>query len=212
MAALECEFEEVLGDQQHFLVNWILICIICTIHHYTTNTHSILIIPFKKVVKHHEAHSHEKNTFLPCFLPIFPSLPMFAQCHCAATVIGVVGQSPTRRRRAAGECPGLGCLQLWRTATDSEGRTDHVRRALVRVGGWMDKRGILKGFKGIDPPFFLLDYVICHYHSLSGLWFGTMEFYDFPFSWDQLGMSSSQLTKSIIFQRGGEKPPTTYSW
>ena len=26
----------------------------------------------------------------------------------------------------------------------------------------------------------------------------------------QLGISSSQLTKSIIFQRGGEKPPTRY--
>ena len=28
----------------------------------------------------------------------------------------------------------------------------------------------------------------------------------------QLGMSSSQLTKSIIFQRGGLKPPTSQGW
>ena len=32
--------------------------------------------------------------------------------------------------------------------------------------------------------------------SSTGWWFGTMEFYDFP------GISSSQLTDSIIFQRG----------
>ena len=30
----------------------------------------------------------------------------------------------------------------------------------------------------------------------------------FPFSWEILGMSSSQLTKSIIFQRGRAQPPT----
>ena len=36
---------------------------------------------------------------------------------------------------------------------------------------------------------------------------GTMDFYDFPY---QLGMSSSQLTKSIIFQ-WGSIPPTSYS-
>ena len=40
---------------------------------------------------------------------------------------------------------------------------------------------------------------------MSGWWFGTMEFYDFPI---QLGMSSSQLTSSIIFQRGRAQPPT----
>ena len=34
---------------------------------------------------------------------------------------------------------------------------------------------------------------------MTGWWFGTMEFYDFPII---LGMSSSQLTNSIIFQRG----------
>ena len=34
----------------------------------------------------------------------------------------------------------------------------------------------------------------------------------FPFSWEILGMSSSQLTKSIIFQRGGEKPPTRWGF
>ena len=28
----------------------------------------------------------------------------------------------------------------------------------------------------------------------------------------ELGMSSSQLTNSMIFQRGGEKPPTSYQW
>jgi hypothetical protein len=59
----------------------------------------------------------------------------------------------------------------------------------------MDKRGILKGFKGIDPPFVFVG--LCDM-SLSGLWFRTMEFYDFPI---QLGMSSSQLLKSMIFQR-----------
>ena len=36
-----------------------------------------------------------------------------------------------------------------------------------------------------------------------------MEFYDFPFSW---GMSSSQLTTSIIFQRGRLKPPNQAGW
>ena len=35
---------------------------------------------------------------------------------------------------------------------------------------------------------------------------GTMEFSDLPII---LGMSSSQLTNSIIFQRGGEKPSTS---
>jgi hypothetical protein len=34
---------------------------------------------------------------------------------------------------------------------------------------------------------------------MPGWWFGTMVFYDFPII---LGMSSSQLTNSIIFQMG----------
>ena len=38
----------------------------------------------------------------------------------------------------------------------------------------------------------------------SGWWFGTRLFLPII-----LGMSSSQLTNSIIFQRGGEKPPTS---
>ena len=42
---------------------------------------------------------------------------------------------------------------------------------------------------------------------LSGWWFGTMEFYDFPFI---LGMSSSHRTNSIIFQRARAQPPTSY--
>ena len=37
---------------------------------------------------------------------------------------------------------------------------------------------------------------------LSGWWFGTMEFYDFPYIYTYMGMSSSQLT--IIFFRGVE--------
>ena len=37
---------------------------------------------------------------------------------------------------------------------------------------------------------------------------GTMEFYDFPII---LGISSSQLTTSIIFQWGRLKPPTSYN-
>ena len=36
--------------------------------------------------------------------------------------------------------------------------------------------------------------------TISAWWFGTMEFYDFP---KKMGISSSQLTNSIIFQRGG---------
>jgi len=35
--------------------------------------------------------------------------------------------------------------------------------------------------------------------SIAGWWFGTMEFYDFP---KYMGISSSQLTNSMIFQRG----------
>ena len=42
---------------------------------------------------------------------------------------------------------------------------------------------------------------------LSGWWFGTWKI-DLFFR--ILEMSSSQLTNSIIFQRGGEKPPTSY--
>ena len=42
-------------------------------------------------------------------------------------------------------------------------------------------------------------FVPCHVNGVSGWWFGSMEFSDFPII---LGMSSSQLTKSIIFQRG----------
>jgi len=41
--------------------------------------------------------------------------------------------------------------------------------------------------------------------GLSGWWFGTMEFDDFP---NIVGISSSQLTKEDIFQRGRAQPPT----
>ena len=46
---------------------------------------------------------------------------------------------------------------------------------------------------------------------LSGWWFGTMEFYDFPFI---LGMSSSQLLLTPWFFRGVGQPPTShgFSW
>jgi hypothetical protein len=39
---------------------------------------------------------------------------------------------------------------------------------------------------------------------ISGWWFGTFLFFHI------LGMSSSQLTNSIIFERGWLKPPTSY--
>jgi len=44
---------------------------------------------------------------------------------------------------------------------------------------------------------------------LPGWWFGTMEFYDFPYI-ELLGMSSSQLTFSPSFFRGVAQPPTSY--
>ena len=46
-------------------------------------------------------------------------------------------------------------------------------------------------------------------------WFGTMEFYDFPyfpFSWECHHPNWLSLTHSIIFQRGGEKPPSSFWW
>ena len=183
---------------------------ICTIHIYTSLYYKHPFYPIQKTCEASWSTQPWKKRFSLAFSQsshLFPCLPNATVPN--ATVIGVVGQSPTRRRRAAGECPGLGCLQLWRTATDSEGRTDHVRRALVRVGGWMDKRGILKGFKGIDPPFVFVG--LCDM-SLSGLWFGTMEFYDFPI---QLGMSSSQLLLTPWFFRGVAKnhqPLIVDSW
>jgi hypothetical protein len=36
------------------------------------------------------------------------------------------------------------------------------------------------------------------WETMTGWWFGTMEFYDFPY----IGNIFSQLTNSIIFQRG----------
>ena len=44
---------------------------------------------------------------------------------------------------------------------------------------------------------------------ISGWWFGTMEFYGFPY----VGKNNPNWrTHSIIFQRGGEKPPSSYCW
>ena len=43
----------------------------------------------------------------------------------------------------------------------------------------------------------------------SGWWFGNVWNMNFM-TFHILGMSSSQLTNSIIFQRGGEKPPTRW--
>ena len=44
--------------------------------------------------------------------------------------------------------------------------------------------------------------------NITGWWFGTMEFYDFPFH--ILGMSSSQLTFTPSFFRGVGIPPTRW--
>ena len=41
--------------------------------------------------------------------------------------------------------------------------------------------------------------IICYIYICTGWWFGTLILYDFPII---LGMSSSQLTNSIIFQGG----------
>ena len=38
------------------------------------------------------------------------------------------------------------------------------------------------------------------------MWFGTMEFYNLPFSWEE---SSSQPTDEVIFFRGVGIPPTS---
>jgi len=44
--------------------------------------------------------------------------------------------------------------------------------------------------------------------TYTGWWFGTMDFYDFPYDFSiQLGMSSSQLTSSYFSE--GFKPPTS---
>ena len=42
-------------------------------------------------------------------------------------------------------------------------------------------------------------------HTMTDWWLGTMEFYDFPFSWEMLGISSlnhPNLTFTKIFSRG----------
>ena len=58
---------------------------------------------------------------------------------------------------------------------------------------------------GFYGDFGMVDYWVGH--IISGWWFGT-----FGLFFHRLGMSSSQLTNSIIFQRGGEKPPTSLCW
>ena len=58
------------------------------------------------------------------------------------------------------------------------------------------------------PTSFMHEHEIEHViiKTYSGWWFGCHEFY-FPINIGLL--SSSQLTNSIIFQRGGQKPPTS---
>ena len=62
---------------------------------------------------------------------------------------------------------------------------------------------------GIIQAIWNLEYFMIFHESMwiisTGWWFGC-HFWHFP---RNIGfLSSSQLTKSIIFQRGGEKPPT----
>ena len=48
--------------------------------------------------------------------------------------------------------------------------------------------------------------------DLIDLYTGWWLEHEWMMTFHRLGMSSSQLTKSIIFQRGGLKPPTRYIW
>ena len=61
------------------------------------------------------------------------------------------------------------------------------------------------GIRMVYKPYIYILYI----YISSGWWFGTMELYDFPETVGN-GMSSSQWTKSIIFQRGRVHPPTRF--
>ena len=52
--------------------------------------------------------------------------------------------------------------------------------------------------------------LVMEYQYMTDWWFGTMEFSDFPFSWEWKIIPTDEF--SIIFQRGGEKPPTSWDW
>ena len=75
---------------------------------------------------------------------------------------------------------------LW--ATQSIGQNDVISQPLA-------DRGLVGSFPKVNPPFWIINI-----YTSSGVVGGLEpEFYDFPII---LGISSSQLTNSIIFQRG----------
>ena len=158
-------------------------------------------------------HTAIKKPFLPCFLPIFPSLPMFARCHCAKCHgHRCRWPKPDAKTACRWRMPGP-----WLPAALADGDrfwgsdgSCQARLGYVRVGGWMEKRGILKGFKGIDPPFFFTIF-FCWILWYVIIWFvvWNMNFMTFHSVGNVI---IPTVTHSIIFQRGGEKPPTTCSW
>ena len=94
----------------------------------------------------------------------------------------------------------LGCRHSFATGNwhgyDDLTRTSHLIGWLVKVISQITSFSQMK----------LLNMTL-HQHlvDITGWWFGTMEFYDFPII---LGISSSQLTFTHIFQWGRLKPPT----
>ena len=73
-----------------------------------------------------------------------------------------------------------------------------------------------KCFRTLPSPYLILQLCRrCWYHHTYSWsihfprwWFGTMEFYDFPFSWEFHHPNS----RTHIFQRGRLKPPTSFMW
>ena len=68
---------------------------------------------------------------------------------------------------------------------------------VVMTGGWCVQMALgithISSLSKIKyPALFKPDLVL-----LAGWWFGTMEFYDFPFNWEFHHISSSQVTNSL---------------
>ena len=80
--------------------------------------------------------------------------------------------------------------------------------------GSTNRRGVLSSFLGYPnlwrwPELVITfcavpSYIYMYIYTVSGWWFGTMEFYDFPFSWE---VHNPQLTPS--FFSGVGIPPTS---
>ena len=81
---------------------------------------------------------------------------------------------------------------------------------MVMTGGWCVQMALgiahISSLSKIKyPALFKPDLVL-----LVGWCFGTMEFYDFPFSWEFHHISSSQVTFTPSFFRGVGQPPTSW--